>query len=121
MIGMDATTGKALSGKAYREQHVGRVLTTPTGTCTMRRDFGSDIFELIDQPINGATATLLRAASAVALRRWCTWLKLSRVTLSGSPADGTLTIGIDGTDTEQPAASSRLSLTIPIRRTGTSS
>lgn len=52
MIGMNRTTGKALSGIDHLRQRVADVLTTPIGTRIMRRDYGSRVFELIDNPMN---------------------------------------------------------------------
>ena len=52
MIGMNRKTGKTLSGIDHLRQRVGDVLTTPLGTRVMRREYGSRIFELIDNPLN---------------------------------------------------------------------
>lgn len=49
---MDRTTGKTLSGIRHLRQRIADVLTTPIGTRVMRRDYGSRIFELIDNPTN---------------------------------------------------------------------
>lgn len=114
MIGMHATTGQALDGIAHLVQSIADILGTPLGSRVMRRDYGSLLFDLIDQPLNAATVMLLRAATAVALRRWEPRLRLTRVTLSGTPADGTLVIGVEGTRTDLPAANARAALTIPL-------
>ncbi len=52
MIGMSRTTGKAISGMDHLRQRIADVLTTPIGTRVMRRDYGSRVFELIDNPTN---------------------------------------------------------------------
>ncbi len=116
MIGMNATTGQAISGAARRAQSIGDILTTPIGTRTMRRDYGSMLFELIDRPLNVATAMLLRAATAIAIRRWEPAFRITRVTLSGDAAQGEILIGIEGTDTESPNPTDLVSLSIPLRR-----
>lgn len=54
MNGMDATTGKPLSGDAHLAQSVADILTTPIGSRVMRRSYGSLIPSLIDAPINAA-------------------------------------------------------------------
>jgi uncharacterized protein len=116
MIGMSATTGKAIKGRARLAQRIWKILTTPIGSRIMRRDFGSMLLELMDQPINAAMPMLLRAATAIALTKWLPSLTLTRVTLSGDPARGELTIGIEGKDATAADPNELLSLSIPIRR-----
>ncbi len=114
MIGMDRTTGKTLSGDAHLVQSIGDILSTPLGSRVMRRDYGSLLFELIDRPINGATGMLMRAATAIALRRWEPRLQLTRVSLDGDSAQGRLVIRIEGRRRDLPPANSLTTLTIPI-------
>jgi phage baseplate assembly protein W len=116
MIGMSGTTGKTLSGDAHLAQSLGDILSTPIGSrLAPYRDYGSALLELIDQPINGALPMLLRAATAMAIARWETRIKVSRVHLSGTPAQGQLTIKIDGARTDAGSANALVSLSIPIR------
>lgn len=117
MQGMDAITGKAIDGTDHLVQSIRDILTSPLGSRTMRRDYGSLLFSLIDQPLNAATLMLMRAATAVALRQWEPRLKISRVTLSGDFAKGRAAIGITGIRTDQPAATARTTLTIPLPAT----
>lgn len=117
MKGMSATTGKAIEGADHLAGSIADILSTPLGSRVMLRDYGSFIFDLIDQPLNAATAMLLRAATAVALRRWEPRIKVTRVTLSGSPAQGNLAITITGTRTDVPAATARTTLSIPLPST----
>ena len=114
MNGMDLTTGKAIDGADHLAQSIGDILGTPLGTRLMLRDYGSLIFDLIDQPANAATAMLLRAATAVALRRWEPRFKVSQVALSGSPADGNFVISLSGARTDMPARTARTTLSIPL-------
>lgn len=114
MNGMDRTTGKAIGGGDHLRQSIGDILSTPLNTRLMLRDYGSMLFDLIDQPLNAATAMLLRAATAVAIRRWEPRFKVSQVTLSGTPADGTLIISLSGTRTDLPAGTARATLSIPL-------
>ena len=97
MIGMDATTGKPLSGIAHLAQSIARILSTPLGSVPMARDFGSLLFDLIDRPINASLTMLLHAATATALRRWEPRIALTRVVMDASEAaSGKLTIAIQG-------------------------
>jgi len=120
MAGMSATAGTPLSGNAHLAQSIGDILTTPLGSRVMRRDYGSLLFDLLDQPINGALRMLLRAATAVALRRWEPRLKLTRVQIDGEPDQGVLALTIEGERTDLPQANARVVLSIPIRAGGAS-
>jgi phage baseplate assembly protein W len=55
MRGIDANTGKALSGLAHLRQSVTDILSTPIGSRVMRREYGSQLFRLIDAPLNRST------------------------------------------------------------------
>lgn len=118
MNGMNASTGKPLADDAHLAQSIADILSTPLGSRVMRRDYGSLLFDLIDGPINGAMRLLLQAATAIALRRWEPRLRLTRVQMAGDPARGQLSVRIEGTRTDLPAASAAVALTIPIRRQG---
>lgn len=113
---MDKSNGKALAGDAHLAQSIGDILTTPLGTRVMRRDYGSLLFDLLDQPINGALRMLLNAATAIAIRRWEPRLELTRVQMEGEPQAGRLTLRIEGRRTDLPAANAQRTLSIPILR-----
>lgn len=78
MIGLNLTTGRALSGLAHIRQSIADILTTPIGSRLMRRRYGSEVPELIDQPLNSATVLRIYAATAYAVRLW-----EPRITLTG--------------------------------------
>lgn len=118
MIGMSKTTGKAIDGNAHLAQSIADILSTPLGTRIQRRDYGSLLFDLIDQPLNGATRALVHAATALALSRWEPRLQLRKVNMGGDPAYGHLTIDIEADRTDLPAISNYVSLSIPIRLGG---
>lgn len=121
MIGMDRHTGKPLDGTAHLGQSVGDVLTTPIGTRPMRRDYGSMLFALSDQPLNSATRLLIYASTAIALRQWEPRIRLRRVGLTvADGAQGAAEITIDADRTDLPAPNSRVTLSIPIRAGGLS-
>jgi len=93
---MDRTTGKSLQGLDHLRQSIADILTTPIGSRLMRRDYGSLLPELIDQPTNASTRIRLYAATAAALMRWEARLRLSRVALTAGSRPGQLVIDIDG-------------------------
>ena len=70
MIGMQAATGRSLTGLGHLRQSVTDILTTPIGSRILRRRDGSEVSELVDQPLNSATQLHIYAATAFALRRW---------------------------------------------------
>lgn len=120
MAGMSATTGTPLSDTAHLAQSIADILSTPIGSRVMRRDYGSLLFELMDQPINPALPMLLRAAVAGALRRWETRLRLTRVTIDGQPEAGRLSLTIAGQRTDLAPPNASVVLSIPIRTGGAS-
>lgn len=120
MLGIDKTTGQQLDGNAHLAQSIGDILSTPLGTRVMRRDYGSMLFDLIDQPINGATRLLLSGATAIALQRWEPRLRLKRIVVGLGEQAGELVIALEGERTDIGQANTRVQLSIPIRRGGAS-
>ncbi|RVU03922.1 oxidoreductase [Novosphingobium umbonatum] len=120
MIGMDASTGKSLSGTAHLAQSLGDILSTPLGTRLMRRDYGSALFSLIDRPLNAATAMLMRAAVVDAIAKWETRVTITKVGISGAFAAGNLVITITG-KVGAAASTSLQTLSIPIRAASSAS
>ncbi len=96
MPGMNVTTGRRMSRLAHILQSITDILTTPIGTRVMRRAYGSMLFDLIDQPDNGATRVRLYAACATAIIRWEKRVKLSRVVLTRTDVPGRCILDIEG-------------------------
>ena len=67
MLGLHRTTGKKLHGVDHIRQSIIDILTTPIGSRVMRRDYGSRLFELLDQPLHRQTVVQIYAATAEAL------------------------------------------------------
>lgn len=103
--GLDPSTGRLLSGRAWVRAAVLDVLTTPVGTRVMRRDYGSRLFELIDQPLNAVTRQRVFAAVATALGRWLRDVyRLVRVRLVVDPArPGVAQLQLEGVDLTTPS------------------
>lgn len=112
---MDRTTGKPLAGLDHLRQSIGDILTTPIGSRVMRRDYGSLLPELIDQPLNSATTVQLYAATAAALMRWEPRLRLSRVSLEH--VAGTTYLNLEG---EQVETAQPVDLRLPLQLGGVS-
>jgi phage baseplate assembly protein W len=96
MRGLDATTGRALSGIEHLRQSIADILQTRRGTRVMRRNYGSDLHALIDAPLNRQTVVKLIAATAEALAIWEPRIALSRVIVQASEA-GRVDLEIQGT------------------------
>lgn len=98
-LGMSATTARPVDGLAHLHQSIRDILTTPIGTRVMRREYGSNLFELIDAPLTGETIARIYAATADALRKWEPRLKLTRVQVEALPETaphGRVTIALEG-------------------------
>lgn len=96
MIGINRQTGQALGGIAHLKQSVMDILLTPLGTRVMRRDYGSNLFELIDAPMNAKTIMDIVAATAEALDRWEPRIKVERVQLNEGAASGRIELTLHG-------------------------
>lgn len=99
MRGMNAITGRAISGFDHLHQSIGKIVSTPLASCVKRRTFGSELPDLIDAPSNGAVRTRLYAAVATALMTWEPRLMLDRIMLTAGDkqaAEGQLYLDIEG-------------------------
>lgn len=115
MRGMSATTGKAIDGAEHLAQSIACILTTPIGTRVMRRDFGSLLPALIDQPFNGATRTRLYGATATALMRWEPRIRLSSIAIDAGDSPGEFVVTLTGRRTDVAPSSELDRLTIPLK------
>lgn len=99
-MGMNAATGRHLSGSAHISQSIGTILGTPLGSRVMRREFGSLIPALVDQPLNRATVLRVYSAAVVAIRQWEPRVRVGSVSRSmGEDGRFTLDISLSRTDT----------------------
>lgn len=96
MRGIDATTGKVLDGAAHVKQSIKDILTTRIGTRIMRRDYGSRLPELVDNPINEMLKVELYAETAAALAKWEPRFKLERVMLESASTSGKIILTLYG-------------------------
>lgn len=79
--GMHAATGAPLGGAEHLRQSIADILLTPKGTRIMRPEYGSDLPELLDGPMDRGLPGRLRSATAEALDRWEPRLRVTRVNL----------------------------------------
>lgn len=108
---MSARNGRTVADSAHLAQSVADILTTPIGTRVMRREYGSQLPDLVDWPTNAATRLLAYAATAMALMRWEPRIRLSRVELFLGDRPGQAVLDLEGTHTDSNAP---LSLRVPL-------
>jgi len=110
-MSMSRSTGRTISETEHIRQSIADILTTPIGSRVMRRDYGSLLPELIDQPLNGAGSVRLYAATAAAILRWEPRVRLSRVQLLLGTEQGSAFLDIQSSrvDSNEP-----LSLSVPL-------
>lgn len=114
MVGMSRTTGAALDGLEHIRQSLRDILGTPIGTRVGRREYGSLLPELLDQPMVGANILRLYAATAVAISRWEDRLRLRRVSLVAGERPGAATLVLDAVRTDVAPANARARLVLPL-------
>ncbi|MEF9955623.1 MAG: GPW/gp25 family protein [Acinetobacter sp.] len=85
MTGMSRNTGRSISDTAPYFQHLRQsihdILTTLVGTRICRRNYGSLVMDLIDQPCNEATKVRLFSATATALIEFEPRVQLNQVNI----------------------------------------
>lgn len=95
MNGTNAADGTRLAGIEHLRQSLKDILTTPIGTRVMRRDYGSELYRLVDAPLNRGTILRLYAATAKAIRRWEPRFKLTKVRIASATA-GSVELDLTG-------------------------
>lgn len=94
-IGMNQDNGKAISDADHLRQSVRDILLTPQGSRIARREYGSLLSALIDQPQNPALRLQIMAAVYVSLSRWEPRLTLDSITIHNS-FDGSMVVELTG-------------------------
>lgn len=115
-LGMNAANGRAISATDHIVQSVRDILITPVGSRVMRRDYGSELFYLIDQPQHQATRLRLMAATVQALINWEPRISITRVDVHGGSMNGSLTVELTWQRKDGGAPDSKTesaSITIP--------
>lgn len=110
-LGMNSATGLSLSDAGHISQSVRDILITPIGSRVMRRDYGSLLSALIDQPDNPALRLQIMAACYMAILKWEPRIRLTTISFESAIA-GELFVDITGVRTGNGGAS--FSLTVPL-------
>lgn len=94
---MNATTGRRISRREHISQSITDILTTPIGSRVMRRDYGSNIPDLVDQPMTTENILRLQSATVSAIEEFEPRTRISRVTLQ-TATSGRAVLCIERTD-----------------------
>lgn len=94
-IGMSQGNGRAITDTDHLRQSVRDILLTPQGSRIARREYGSLLSELIDQPQNPALRLQVMSAVYVALSRWEPRLTPDSITINSS-FDGSMVVELTG-------------------------
>lgn len=92
---MNINTGKPISEIAHIKQSIANILSTPLGSRIMRRDYGSRLFERIDQPINGELIAEIYSDIVEAISTWEPRFEVEQVILQ-SIDKGKIVIDLEG-------------------------
>lgn len=96
IAGMNPRNGRRADQLAHLRDSVENILTTPVGSLVMRRDYGSLVPELIDQPLVPATLLRVYSATVLAIARWEPRLRVRGVRQGiSSTTPGRATLDID--------------------------
>lgn len=96
MQGMDRNTGKMIDGLDHLMQSVIDILSTRLNTRVMLRDYGSDVMNLIDAPINNLLKIKLFGAVAKALAEWEPRFALKKIDIFNITQDGSMDLELEG-------------------------
>ncbi|EKR3354174.1 GPW/gp25 family protein [Salmonella enterica] len=94
-IGMSRNDGQVIGDTDHLRQSVRDILLTPQGSRLARREYGSLLSALIDQPQNPALRLQIMSAVYVALNRWEPRLTLDSITINGN-FDGSMVVELMG-------------------------
>ncbi|AMY65730.1 GPW/gp25 family protein [Enterobacter asburiae] len=83
-LGMNSQTGLSISEVEHIRQSVRDILVTPVGSRVMRREYGSLLSQMIDQPQTPALRLQIMAACYSAIQKWEPRVNLSTITFERS-------------------------------------
>ena len=109
--GMSRETGRRLTDSEHIGQSVRDILITPVGSRVMRREYGSLLSALIDQPQNPAVNGQVMAACYMAILKWEPRVRLTSITFEKT-FNGQMFVDITGV--RQDTTGGTFSLTVPL-------
>lgn len=109
-LGMKSADGRAIEDLEHIRQSVSNILLTPIGSRVMRREYGSLLSELIDQPQNDVLRLQIMAVCYSALLTWEPRITLTSITFN-TDYNGKMVVDITGSRND---TATDFSLTIPV-------
>ncbi|MCS3425874.1 phage baseplate assembly protein W [Rahnella sp. BIGb0603] len=109
-LGMNKNSGTAIEDFDHIRQSVSDILNTPAGSRVMRRNYGSLLSSLIDQPQNDALRLQMMAICYTALLHWEPRISLSAITFDTSYT-GKMVVELTGNRSD---TATDFSLNIPV-------
>ncbi|AVJ16359.1 GPW/gp25 family protein [Serratia rhizosphaerae] len=100
-IGMGRNSGRAINDIEHIRQSVSDILVTPIGSRVMRRQYGSLLSALLDQPQNDALRLQIMAACYSALLQWEPRIRLTEIAVN-TTFDGKMVVDLTGSRTDTP-------------------
>ena len=97
---MNINDGKEISEINHLKQSIANILTTPIGSRAMRRDYGSNLFNKIDRPINGELIAEIYLDIVESLFIWEPRFEVDKVVV-GEINQGKITIDLEGSFLKQ--------------------
>ncbi|MGE3784735.1 MAG: GPW/gp25 family protein [Alphaproteobacteria bacterium] len=94
--GFNRDAGSIRAGFDHVRQSIGVILSTPIGSRVMRREFGSELFDLIDRPMTDKVILAIYSAAVTAIARWEPRYSVTGIRVTGAQAEGTLSIEFAG-------------------------
>ncbi len=110
-LGMNSHTGLSISEVEHIRQSVRDILVTPVGSRIMRREYGSLLSALIDQPQTPALRLQIMAACYSAIQKWEPRVRLSTITFERGEDDGAMYVDMTGM---RSASGQPFSITLPL-------
>lgn len=95
-LGFNQKTGQILDGFDNVKQSLAIILTTPLKTRVMRREFGCELFDLIDRPMNDKVILAAYASIVYACSIWEPRYEITQCLLSNADANGVITLSLSG-------------------------
>ena len=102
-LGMNSQTGLSISEVEHIRQSVRDILVTPVGSRVMRREYGSLLSALIDQPQTLALRLQIMAACYSAIQKWEPRIRLTSISFETGDA-GEMYVDITGMRTDTGAS-----------------
>ena len=81
MQGMSRQNGEYLDDITHLKQSIIDILSTPIGSRVLNRDYGSNLYKLIDAPMNKYLYQRIYAAVVEALDRWEPRIKVTKLSI----------------------------------------